>query len=173
MKTGIQRTLALVLISAFPTTTCADGGTLQFSERRSGMTISLFTSPAPLRVGQIDFSVLVQPLSDDLPVQVYVSRDADPSQRLGGQATNAAATNKLFRAIQLELPEPGRWRVEVAVAGAEPIICEIEVGPSLPAWLELAAWIGWPSIAVALFAIHQWLVARSRKCRKAVIAPTS
>ena len=32
-------------------------------------------------------------------------------------ATTEAATNKLFRAAQFELPEPGRWEMQVQVEG--------------------------------------------------------
>ena len=81
-------------------------------------------------------------------------------------ATTAAATNKLFRAIQLELNEPGRWRVEIVVGHPERSIrieTDLEIGPPLPSWIDLGMWIGWPAVAIALFAIHQCLVRASRR----------
>ena len=78
-------------------------------------------------------------------------------------ATAAAATNKLFRAIQLELPESGLWHLEVTVGSPERIErveVELEVGPPLPSWINLSLWIGWPAAAIALFLIHQHLARR-------------
>jgi hypothetical protein len=78
-------------------------------------------------------------------------------------ATAEAATNKLFHATQFQLPEPGRWQMQVQVDGLYGLAVldgEVEAAEPLPRWLELWPWIGWPAIAVALFTIHQVLVQR-------------
>ncbi|MFO0808212.1 MAG: hypothetical protein U0746_06280 [Gemmataceae bacterium] len=160
------RGLTLVLALLTPALASADGGTLRLSQQCDGYRIALFTAPASPRAGVVDFSVLVQSADAgatlaDVPVTVYAYPDCRLHDRIGGPATEAAATNKLFRAIQLNLPEPGRWHVEVT-AGSARVETAIDVGPPLPPWLDLAVWIGWPAAVVALFAVHQCLVRRRR-----------
>ena len=52
-------------------------------------------------------------------------------------ATTEAATNKLFRAAQFELPEPGRWRMQVQIEGLHGLAViggEVEAAEPLPRW---------------------------------------
>ena len=75
-------------------------------------------------------------------------------------ATAEAATNKLFQAAQFELPEPGRWDMQVRVEGSHglaEIAGEVEAAKPLPRWREIWPWFGWPALAIALFSIHQIL----------------
>jgi hypothetical protein len=148
----------------------ADGGTVRFSQRRDGYQVTVFTSPTPLRAGFVDISVFVQdattgkPLTD-VPVQVHAQPVGDPQRKVSAPATTEAATNKLFRAAQFELPEPGQWRVEVVVQGYDQptaIDFEVAVAKAVPSWVNLSLWIGWPFAAVLLFGIHQVLVRRQR-----------
>ena len=160
--------LGLAVLVLVPVGARADGGTLRFSKPCGKYRITLFTAPAPLRAGPVDFSVLVQAADSespvlDIPVTVSVCPESDPQRRLGGSTTTAAATNKLFRALQLDLSEPGRWHVEVeleAPEGSARVDTDLELGPPLPAWIDLALWISWPAGAILLFAIHQVLVRR-------------
>ena len=97
------------------------------------------------------------------------SHDADAGDRSHDQAwapdleypaTTEAATNKLFRAAQFELPEPGRWELRVEVEGVHgraAIGGEIDAAEPLPRWREMWPWIGWPALAIVLFCIHQTL----------------
>jgi hypothetical protein len=78
-------------------------------------------------------------------------------------ATREAATNKLLHAVQFELPEPGRWQLEVQVEAMHRLTVvggELEAAAPLPRWRELWLWIGWPALAIALFGIHQVLCGR-------------
>jgi hypothetical protein len=160
--------LGLAVLLLCPALARADGGTLRFSKQSGGYRITLFTLPTALRAGVVDFSVLVQSADSerpvlDVPVTVHVNPEKEPQRRTGGLATTAAATNKLFRAIQLELPEPGRWHVEVAVHApghSVQVKTELEVGSPLPSWIDLGMWIGWPLGAIMVFGIHQVLVRR-------------
>jgi len=160
--------LGLVLLLFCPALTRADGGTLRFSKLSDGYRITLFTSPTTLRAGVVDFSVLVQSADSDravldVPVTVHVYPWGSPQHRNGGLVTSAAATNKLFRAIQLDLPEPGRWHVDVAVHATQRAVqvkTELEVGSPLPPWIDLGLWIGWPLVAIVVFVLHQSLVRR-------------
>jgi hypothetical protein len=141
----------------------ADGGTLRFSGRRDDRLISVFTTPTPAQVGQIDLSVLVQQAESgraitDLPIEVRAHRVAQPEQRVAAAATKAAATNKLMLAAPLELPQRGRWHVDVLLGGlasSPPISFELEVTEGPVPWLQLSLWIAWPIVPIGLFAARQ------------------
>ncbi len=158
----------LILATACPPV-CADGGSLRLSEVRGGYRISVFTAPVPFRKGPVDISVLVQdPGTGELIASTRVTvRMRKPGQAvLEYPATAAAATNKLLRAAQFELPAPGQWELEVQVEGPHgpaAIGGEVEAAAALPRWRALWLWIGWPAVAVALFVIHQVLVRRKGK----------
>jgi hypothetical protein len=161
--------LGLAGLFLCPAMTCADGGTLRFSKECDGYRITLFTSPTSLRAGVADFSVLVQSIHSetpllDLPVTIHVYPQSDPQRGSSGLATNEAATNKLFRALQLDLSQPGWWHVDVVVDSPKApmrVGTDLEVGPPLPSWVDLGLWIGWPAAAILLFVIHQCVVRRT------------
>src|SRR5262249_12619411 len=78
-------------------------------------------------------------------------------------ATTETATNKLFRAAEFQLPEPGWWDVAVTVDGPHGqalVRFEIQADERLPRWLDLWPWFAWPGLAVTLFGVHQALVRR-------------
>jgi hypothetical protein len=37
---------------------------------------------------------------------------------------------------------------------------EVEAAAPPPAWVQLAPWVGWPFVALALAGLHRWLVSR-------------
>src|SRR5207244_1994724 len=92
----------------------ADGGAVRLSQRAGGYQIAVFTSPTPLRAGPVDVSVLVQDAATGECVpdaRVTVRLTAADGRAVELPATTEAATNKLFRAAEFQLPEPGRWDV--------------------------------------------------------------
>ena len=167
----IKPKLILLLFSSFilhPSSFArADGGAVRLRERVGGYQITVFSSPTPFRAGPVDVSVLVQ----DAATEEYVP-DARVTVRLTAHgtgevheyaATTEAATNKLLRAAEFQLPEPGWWDVAVAVEGPHgPALVrfEVQADEPPPRWLDLWPWFGWPALAVALFGIHQMLVRR-------------
>ncbi len=155
-----------------------DGGTLRLCEVAGPYRISAFTSPSPPRAGQLDVSVLVQDAATgailpDVDVMVRVA-SADPSLADQSHATRSivatqhAAPNKLLRAAACQLPAAGEWRIEVLVheprlansTGETLAAFDVVAGEPLPAWWDMAPWIGWPLAVVGLFAVHQALAAR-------------
>ena len=145
----------------------ADGGAVRLRQRAGGYQIAVFTSPTPFRAGPVDVSVLVQDAATGECVpeaQVTVCLKAPGAGRtLECPATTEAATNRLFQAAVFELPEPGRWDVEVAVEGPPgPALLRfgIEADGPAPRWLELWPWFTWPALVVALFGLHQVLFRR-------------
>jgi hypothetical protein len=138
----------------------ADGGSLRLSGKRGGYQITVFTAPTPFRAGAVDISALVLDASTGDPVtdvRVNVRMTKSGRFALENPATTAAATNKLFRAAQFELPEPGRWELQVQVEGSRGLAViggEVEAAEPLPRWQEMWPWICWPALAVALFSIY-------------------
>jgi hypothetical protein len=145
----------------------ADGGAIRLREHNGGYQITVFTSATPFRAGPVDLSVLIQ----DAATEEYVP-DARVTVRLTARGTGAfleypatteAATNKLLRAAEFQLPEPGLWDVAVAVEGPHgPALVrfEVQADEPPPRWQQLWPWFGWPAVAVALFGIHLALARR-------------
>jgi hypothetical protein len=109
----------------------------------------------------VDLSVLIQDASTGDPmteVQVTVRMTRSGGLALEYPATSATATNKLLQAAQFELPEPGRWALEVQVQGSHgPAVVgvELEAAEPLPRWREMWLWIGWPAMAIVLFIMNK------------------
>ena len=163
--------VAVVIFSVRPSNLFADGGTLRLSQSKGDLQISVFTSPAVLRVGMIDVSVLIQDAASgkvriDLPSVVRLQSIEDANLVVECATSATDATNKLFRAALVDVPKAGDWKVQVLVGqnsaddkniAANQVVPEfqIAVGPPLPAWLEIAPWISWPFAVVGLFFVHQ------------------
>jgi hypothetical protein len=154
--------IAVLAILAVPTSARADGGMLRLREQNGAYQIAVFTLPTPLRAGPVDISVLVQDAvtGECLPeahVTVHLTH-RESHRSLTYPATAEAATNKLFQAAIFDLPEPGWWDVEVAVARSRRsavVRFSLEADEPLPRWLDLWPWFTWPAIVVVFFGIHQ------------------
>ena len=159
-------TLGWLLLGTWCAPAIADGGTMRLSGKTGGYQIAVFTAPTPFRAGAVDISALVQDASTGEPltqVRVTIRMTRPGGLALEYPATTEAATNKLFHAAQFELPEPGRWEMQVRVEGLHGIAViggEVEAAEPLPRWPELWPWIGWPAPVIALFSIHQLLARR-------------
>ena len=158
------------LVTLSPCHARADGGAVRLREQAGGYQITIFTSPTPFRAGPVDVSVLVQDAAtgEYLP-EARVSlclKAAGDGRVLEYPATEEAATNKLLRAAEFQLPEPGSWDVAVAVEGPQgPAVVRFEVPADEPPprWLDLWPWFAWPGLAVTLFGIHRVLAGKGLK----------
>lgn len=160
--------LAIVVVLTFADVARADGGTVRFSDVVGGYRVTVFTSPSVLRVGQADVSVLVADRESDDPLpaaDVHIRiRPAGQAWRAWQPATFDAATNKLLKMTIVDFTETGTWEAAVRIdgpAGRAATTLHLDVGPPLPRWLDLAPWIFWPVVPIALFAIRE--VARGRR----------
>jgi hypothetical protein len=165
---GLRAVVGLLIASSFLR---ADGGTMRPSERAGGYQDTVFTFPAPLRAGPVDVSVFVQDANTSEPaegvdVAVCAALSGRPEKVVGSPATSGAATNKPFRSTLLELPERGPWEFEATVdagRGQARVRFTAEAADRPPGWLAVAPWIGWPALAILLFAIHQMLMRRIKR----------
>ena len=125
-----------------------------------------------MRAGPVDISVLIQhaasgEIVDGSAIAVEMAQADAMSTPLWSLATAEAATNKLLRAANFELPNAGLWQVQIEckMDGEDApwqTSFEMEVGPPKPAWAAIWPWVTWPFAAIALFAIHRMLVQRRR-----------
>jgi hypothetical protein len=112
----------LLLVVAAPL--LANGGTVRVSREVVGpYLVSVFTSPTPLRTGEVDVSVLVQDTVREAVLDVPVVVEARPvgfeAAPVRHEATRRQATNRLFKAAKFPITEPGDWDLAVRVGGEE------------------------------------------------------
>jgi hypothetical protein len=146
----------------------ADGGTVRLSEQKGNYRIAVLTAPAFLRAGPVDISVLIQDAStgepvSDVDIAIKAVWCGAPAVAIQHSATTEAATNKLYYAATFELPEAGWYALDVSIAGArgaEQVHFDLEIAEPLPPYLAMWPSLGWPLLAILLFAIHQFLVKR-------------
>jgi hypothetical protein len=165
--------LSLICALLCPATVFADGGTVQFRQKTGPFWISLFTTPAPLRPGRVDLSILLeseathQPLLDAV-VHLVIAKD---DRTINLDATRAQATNKLLYASQADIPSAGRWNVKVVVdrngqqgTAAGTLLILDPLPPILVYWPYFA----FVPVFILLFAIHQFLKYRENQRRRSV-----
>ena len=171
--------LLAVLLGPGSLVAFGDGGTLQTIERQGGYQVSVFTSPAQLRAGPVDISILLQDadsgeMISDAQVSIVLTAADDPSNVIRAEATFADATNKLLRIAQVDLPTSGQWRGEVncdTAHGPIRVSFAVNAAPPLPRWLTAWPWFCWPGAAVLIFCAHRWLVSRAdRRASDRIIA---
>ncbi|MBV8865032.1 MAG: FixH family protein [Acidobacteriaceae bacterium] len=152
----------------------ADGGTLVLRKQAGPLTISIFSSPEPLRVGPADLSVMVQKRNDksevlDAKVSLHLTHsNPDGIAEVFARATHANATNKLLYASRVNLASAGVWRLAAMVDsknGSAEVAGEVTVRPPQPPILAYWPYFTLVPLIIALFVVNQWLKGR-RKLRR-------
>ncbi len=164
----------LLLVSAILSTAAApralaDGGLVRASNTQSGLVVTLFTAPTPLRTGDADVSVLVQDAATrdpvlDAQVRVRITPDHEDAMPQILPLSHAAATNKLLQAGTVKLPIPGRYRIVAEVRrglARAVVVADLTVEPPLPPLLALWPYLALPPLVVGIFLVQQWLRQRS------------
>ena len=155
------------LFAAFTPALLADGGAIQSRQESGPFVITVFTSPAPLRAGPVDMSVLVQNRDTlqtvlDAAVSLHLQR-ADSV--ISVPATRALARNKLLYAANVDLAGAGEWQYSVTIirgdfqASVSGRMIAAPAGTKLDSYLTYFAF---PPLCIVLFGIHQWLGRRHR-----------
>ena len=168
---NIRATVAIALLSGAIgyvlgiTGAHADGGTLQFKKSAGPFSITVFTTPSPLRSGPVDISLIIQS-SDNQPLldcvtEVQLRKEGEVSIR--SEATHGAAQNKLFYAAQVRIPKAGVWDLEVTIRRGDDsakVSGTITLAASKPVLLVYWRSLAIPPILISLFALNQWLKRR-------------
>jgi hypothetical protein len=145
----------------------ADGGTVQLREEAGAFVITMFTSPAPLSVGSVDISLLVQSrngLDPVLDADVSVLLRADGSgAEIRVQPTREQAQNKLLYAAPLTLAEPGKWRLAIAIlrnGERTEATGTIDVAPATGVAASHWGYFAFPPSVIVAFVIRERLIRR-------------
>lgn len=182
----MQKLWSTFLAFSFLAAICChgDGGAIIARQTVNGFEMTVFASPAPVRAGPVDVSVLVQesdkPILDATVEVTWKASSAAAPEWLppcctmdsGAErvpALRAHSNNRfLYSAIvPMKFAGPSELIIRVARGGQEAVLsCAVEVRPPRPAVLAFWPWLAFPPVAVAGFALHQRL-SRSRQ-RKAV-----
>lgn len=149
-------TLCLLATAAF-----ADGGAVVLSGHSLNTVVTVFATPAPLRAGPADFSVLVQDAKNSPVLNANVMLNfSSGADRLNVRATHVQAVNKLLYAATVDLPRAGRWHIQVhCVTGEESSQLEgsLNVGSHEASWLSYWPYFAAVPLAILLFAANQVL----------------
>ena len=161
--------MAMLLIAVAWFGAHADGGAVQFEKSAGPFIITVFTMPTPLRAGPVDISLMIQSRENRQPVldcQALVQLRKEGAMSIRSEATHEAAQNKLLYAAQVNVPEPGTWKIEAAIKHGDDSIDvagEITVASSKPVLLVYWRSLALPPLFISLFALNQWLKRRSTK----------
>ncbi len=156
--------LSLVVVALFAQAhpALADGGIVQMQRSSGPFVITVFTAPVPLRAGPADISILIQDSSNHpiLDAQVWVILHKEGGEAIKAEARRGRSKNRLLYAALLNLPEAGRWEIEVAVVknSEETGISGVMMVAPPRSFLLIYWWtLAIPPVAIGLFVINQWL----------------
>ena len=170
---GLLLSLSLLALCA---RALADGGLALLHQTDGPFAVTVFAAPNPPRVGPVDISVLAQDRADGraaLDVEVFVRLRSEGGMIVAGQATWEAARNLPLYSALMNLPEAGRWELEVTIKqgkqgkqGKQRKIAARALGQmsvAAPTPFPLSYWrsLSLPWVVVALFAMNQWLKRRA------------
>jgi hypothetical protein len=159
--------LLAVALSALDSRARADGGFMLLHQTEGPFVITVFAAPNPPRVGPVDISVLAQDREDGraaLDGEVVVRLRREGGMTVIGQATREAARNKLLYSTLMNLPEAGKWELEVTIKQgkiAARALGQMSVAAPRPFLLSYWRSLSLPWVIVTLFAMNQWLKRRA------------
>jgi hypothetical protein len=145
----------------------ADGGLVQLHQAAGPFVVTVFAAPNPPRVGLLDVTVLAQDGADGrvaLDVEVFVRLRSAGGTVVMGRATREASQNKSLYSASMNLPEAGRWEMEVTIKRGEIAASALgQLSVLAPAPLLLSYWrsLSLPWVIIILFALNQWLKGRA------------
>ena len=150
-------------------TALADGGAVQLRKEAGDLLITIFTSPAPLSVGPVDISLLLQNRNGFEPVLdasvALVFRAHDSEMEFWARPTREQARNKLLYAAPVMFSKPGKWHVAVTVArnGLEThAVGSLEVAPATHRTVSYAGCLAFPPLMIVLFVVRERLIRRRK-----------
>ena len=185
--------MASLMMSA-PRNARGDGGIIRLRGTQGPFSVTVFSSPEVTAGGLADVSVLIQrresgevvldadvnlalsppdglatKQSDDLcGLTTAAMHLPDANNPASVRATRERASNKLLYAAPVELNAPGDWKLHVFVSRGSDTArfdCLLPVGLRSGKSTGVWPYLMLPPLAVALFAVNQWLRKRTLQKR--------
>ncbi|HEY1435292.1 MAG TPA: hypothetical protein VGG65_07940 [Thermoanaerobaculia bacterium] len=165
-----RRGLVAAALALCATAVVADGGRVWLQQDAGPFAVTVFTSPNPLTAGPADVSVLVQDRASGRPVldAAVEIRLSAPGADVARRYVAAPGTNRILKAIAVDMAAPGNWAVEVVVrSGGEMarVTGLLPVGPRVSRLLSIWPYLAAPPLVIALFALQAALKRRARGMR--------
>jgi hypothetical protein len=162
----------MVMLSALNLWAQADGGLVRLHQTADPFVVTVFAAPNPPRAGLVDVSVLAQNRADGraaLDVEVFVRLRSAGGRIVMGRATREASRINPLYSASMNLPEAGRWEMEVTIKrgqSAATVLGQLSVAAPRP--LPLSYWrtLSLPWVVIPLFAMNQWLKRRAASRRR-------
>jgi len=148
----------------------ADGGSVALHQLAGPYVVTVFITPVAPRAGPVDVSVLAQDRADGraaIDVEVFVRLRSESGMIVAGQATREASRNNLLYSASMNLPEAGRWELEVAIGqgrqgkSATRVLGQVSVAAPRPFLLSYWRSLSLPWVIVTLFVVNQRLKRRA------------
>jgi hypothetical protein len=132
------------------------------------------TGPTPLRVGEIDISVMVQDarvgsILDNGHTTFVLRQTDDPPLLIRSPATQTTATNKLLRSAQIDIPRSGNWQWEVQYSDSGDEVTmqgEFQVAEKRDRWALAMPWLVAPALPIGLYIVAELLAVRRPPMRR-------
>ena len=170
MRALYRTALVVIALVGLPESPRADLGLLVADGVTGPYRVSVLVSPAPLRVGRSQWSVLVQDASGGVVENAEVEFSWSTEDRGTHSITHAAraGSHPFYRSSEAVLPVDGHWLVELRVrgaAGSDALAFDVLVSPGLGPWRAYWPALIAPLLGIGLFALHQSLRLRARQSR--------
>ena len=182
----------LVLFSLAAACCYGDGGAVITRQTIDGLLVTVFASPAPLRAGPVDVSVLVQkgekPVLDALVDISWQANSASSGDWLPPCCTMESGIERIpalrghsnnrflySGVVPMKTAGPSVLKIRVLEGGREILLsCNLDVRRPLPPLLAFWPWLAFPPVAIAGFVLHQKLSRpRQRSSARSLEAPSS
>lgn len=150
--------LAIALGACLSPLALGDAGLIRAHIANDDLTMTIFTSPTPVRVGLLDVSALLQSTTHDTIQWGKIDAILTPP---GGDAmtvslTRDTATTAFMQAAKFTVDQPGPWNVAIIARSDDHELrtaFDVLVAPALPRLLDLWPWFLPVPVVLALWAI--------------------
>lgn len=140
----------------------------------NGLSMTLMSTPTPLAVGEVEWSVVVQEASTHAFLPASVEFEAWPGNQASKALKVAGAASGPMMSARMRLDRAGKWTVRAIVAAnnrTSIVTADVDVDAEVVQWRSLLGWILIPLAPIGAFALHQWLSERERRRRHGRFGP--
>jgi hypothetical protein len=135
-----------------------DAGLVRAHTSDDHLTMTVFTSPTPIRVGLLDVSVLLQSTNDDSIRWGTINALLAPpdGNAMTVSLTRDAASTTFMQAAKFIVDQPGLWHITITARSDHDVLLaafDVHVAPALPRLLDLWPWFLPVPIILTLWAI--------------------